>query len=77
MEPVITITTVLHSPLYLFWKLRYRTCQVFVYPFYPGNANNSEHILCIVGKIFSIGVEILGIGPVVMEIIPNQVGQDY
>src|SRR5258708_7450419 len=34
IEPVFTITTVLHSTLYLFWKPRYRSCQFFVYAFF-------------------------------------------
>ena len=29
----------------------------FVYLFYPGNANDSEHVLYVVGKIFSIGIQ--------------------
>src|SRR5258708_36719691 len=31
IDPVFTITTVLHSTLYLFWKPRYETSRVFVY----------------------------------------------
>src|SRR5258708_16025922 len=57
IELVLMITTVLHSTLYLFWKARYGTYRVFVYPFYPGNYDDSEHILYIVGKVFSIGIQ--------------------
>ncbi len=47
----------LHSTPYLFWKARYGTCRVFVYPLYLGNTDDSEHVLYIVGKVFSIGIQ--------------------
>ncbi len=37
--------------------MRYGTCWVFVYLFYLGNTDNSEHILYAVGNIFSIGIQ--------------------
>jgi len=34
-----------------------RNLPGFVYPFYRGNADDSEHVLYIVGKTFSIGIQ--------------------
>ncbi len=52
IELIQTISTVLFPPSYLFWKARYGSCRVFVYLFYPDGADDSEHALYIVGKIF-------------------------
>jgi len=57
IELIQTISTVLFPPSYLFWKARYGTCRVFVYLLYPDGADDSEHALYIVGKIFSMGVQ--------------------
>src|SRR5258707_9568604 len=53
IEEVFTITTVLHSTLYLFWKLRYRSCQFFVYEFLLSNRFESGHVLWVVRKVLS------------------------
>src|SRR5258705_400045 len=45
IEPVFTITTVLHSTLYLFWKPRYGSCRFFVYTFLLSNRFESGHVL--------------------------------
>jgi len=50
---VLTITMVLHSTLYLFWKLRYRNCQFIVYAFFLSNPFESGHVLWVVRKVLS------------------------
>src|SRR5258708_40162029 len=45
IEPVFTITTVVHSTLYLFWKPRYGTCQIFLYMLFLGNPFEPGHVL--------------------------------
>ncbi len=57
IELIRAISTVLFPPSYLFWRARYGTCRVFVYLLYPDGADDSEHALYIVGKIFSMGVQ--------------------
>src|SRR5258705_6646170 len=43
----------LHSPSYLFWKARYRTCQFFVYTLLLDDNFDSKYILYLVRKVFS------------------------
>src|SRR5258707_5020415 len=47
IEPVFTITMVLHSTLYLFWKLRYGSCWLFVYTFFLSNSFESGTVLSV------------------------------
>src|SRR5260221_7548627 len=45
IEPDFTITTVLHSTLYLFWKPRYGSCRFFVYAFFLSYPFESGRVL--------------------------------
>ena len=52
---------VLFLSSYLFWKVRYGSCQVFVYLFYPDGANDSEHALYTYpGESSNVGYETWG-----------------
>jgi len=45
--------------------VRYGTCRVFVYLFYLGNANDSEHVLYVIRRYFQWeynAIEIVGKG---------------
>src|SRR5260370_3373813 len=74
IEPVLKITMVLHSTPYLFWKARYGTCRVlFTHSIRATPTIQSTYYISS-ERSFQLeysAIEILGIGPVVMEIFRN------
>ncbi len=77
IELIRTITTVLHSTSYLFWKARYGTCRFFVYAFFSVTPSSPDTYYRSFERSFrgELGaVKIVGIGSGEAEIIEPQVG---
>src|SRR5258708_39951289 len=76
IEPVFTITTVLHSTLYLFWKPRYGSCRFFVYTFFLSNPSSPDTCYRSLERPYRgdpDAVKIVGIGSGEAEIFEFQV----
>ncbi len=55
IELICTIPTIYISTPYLFWKVRYGTCRLFVYTFLLGNPFESGYVSYVVRKVFLRG----------------------
>src|SRR5260370_3577498 len=77
IELVFTITMVLHSTLYPFWKPRYGSCRFFVYAFLLSTASIPDTYYRSFERSYRgdpDAVEIVGIGSGEAEIFEFQVG---
>src|SRR5258708_24549724 len=60
----------LHSPSYLFWKVRYRTCWFFVYTLLLDDNFDSKYVLYLIRKVFSRRIQrrrLRGMGPSILR----------